>query len=508
MNWKKLEAGVVLIGLAFVISHRVSGAPAAAAELGGEQGWRFVFTHMKTLALKDARGPSPTLESGKPPKTFLLRPEDGPSCVQVKNPNPVLFKYMWKQKEVTKSENYQAAASFAEVLALFVTNLGAVKEAEAWKENVGKAALPGNPEKPKEPLTTSSVRRALSAQGADRKSLTASLGAALETPAVQSRVKVNEALQAVGIPNSVTFLDEVEANLEDLAGRLKAMERGLAALAKEGGRLTPGDFREGLDLVDLEKKLTEVFKKVDAGRAALWKLVLEDEPGLAEEPFFVGSTLLQDQRSVILESARKVVLFEEALRSMESPLFLGTVDYSSKENQDWSLNIEVVDGNTAGRGKPEQVAGDFSVRFVPYSPVKLGVGAAVIYSFVGNEKYGTRAVEGGFEIIEEPDQEQYQAEGIAAVLTITPRGWTDPTFGGFFEIGVQPTDRLGLLAGAGIRLYDLVSFGAGVAFQQVDVLGPGLEVEENIATESDLKTVRRFKAGVYLHLTIAFDVKK
>jgi len=494
---------IALIGLVLVVSHLATGAPAAGAGSGESRTCRFVLTHGETLTLQDAKGSSVELVSGKVSEPLILSPGESHLCIQIENPNPVFFRYVWKKSAVTDSENYQAAAAFAGALGTLLENLGGVTKADEAKKLAANAVVGAG-------STSSTVTKSLNAlesRAIDDKLAAETLRKARQDPLVRSRQLVEQALSKADIDNSVKFLQDLLGDLKRLEECLKAMGKDLASLAA-GSRPKPDEFCGNEDVVDLQKRLIDAFAKIDKGQAAFLELAAAGEPGLADEPFFIGSTLLQLRRLTILDGAGKVAAFRKALVDMQKALDLGSVQYNSKLDQVWSLNIERVDANATGSVHAKQISGDFSIRFVPYSPVKLGVGAAIIYSFVGNEKYGTKEVEGGFEIIEEPDQEQYQAEGIAAVLTITPRGWTDQTFGGFFEIGVQPTDRLGLLAGAGITLYDLASFGAGVAFQQVDVLGPGLEIGGKVASESDLKTVRRFKAGVYLHFTIAFDVKK
>lgn len=498
--------------LALVGALGTSAPVAQAGEVvGSKEGQtgacRFVLRHEEELTLSDGGKPT-VLVAGGVSKPLVLNSSDGPQCVRLENQNPVLFRYAWKQETKTRSENYEAALAFAGALEKLTAGLKPVIERENAEVFIANSAL--NKKLPGQGVAlthrvTANKRRLSQGAQAD-KALVTGLEDALREPAVRSRLEVELALELAGIDDSPVFLAEVEKRLSALQACLTAMGREIQKLSS-GGRPSPGDFCTDSQPENLEANLTKDFEKIDAGQAQLLKMAMRDEQGIANQPFFVASTLLQFQRQKVLEGARKVGTFKRQLTEMQRALRLGTVAYLPREDQVWALRIERVDENAPGT-TVSQIAGDFKLRFVPYSPVRLGLGAAAIYSFVSDAKYTTQPVDGGFRIVESPDQKQYQEGGIAAVLTITPRGWTDPTFGGFFEVGVQPTDDLGLIAGAGIRLFDIASFGAGIAFQQVDVLSPGLSLGDTIAAESDLKTAKRFKAGVYLHITLSIDVKK
>ena len=97
----------------------------------------------------------------------------------------------------------------------------------------------------------------------------------------------------------------------------------------------------------------------------------------------------------------------------------------------------------------------------------------------------------------------YTAYNVAAMLTMTPLAWAEPTFGGHVQLGVTPKkDEIALYLGAGIDLQQMISIGIGVVAQQVQVLGPGLSVGQAVDSADALKTDRRFRLGPYLHLTL------
>lgn len=487
----------------------LSPMPAAAEDGSSRSACPFVVTHGKTLVLERAGTKEPMeLVKDKPLDPLELRPGRESLCIEMREHDTVFFRYSWSQGAVSESENYQAAVGLAKSLESLVKSLKGLGVEESKRDVNAKGMAEA---KGYSPEVGKSFRFDLlrPASGFEAQALARHGGHELLNDAdLQRRSRINTALADAGIPDGAAFIAASVEQIEQLSRSLSKMESTIRRLAK-GERVKSSEFPGSEELEEERKALLGQYAKLDKGQAALLSLVPTDAGGIAEEPFYVGSTLLQSRRVELIEGARKLVAFATQLQEMASPLRLGDVPYKPKEDQIWTLKIERVDANTPEGGKrPNKAEGEFPIRFTPYSPVKLGLGAAAIYSFVRDAKFTTQPVEGGFRIVESPDQKQYQEGGIAAVLTITPRGWTDQTFGGFFEVGVQPTDDLGLIAGAGIRLFDIASFGAGIAFQQVDVLSPGLSLGDTVAAESDLKTAKRFKSGVYLHITLSLDVKK
>jgi hypothetical protein len=508
MRERKLTA-CLLTGAAISLIAGLFATPAAADDTVPESECPFVVKHGRNLVLERAGVKEGIpLVKGKTSDPVVLRPGRDSLCVEMTGHDTVFFRYSWSQGAVTESENYQAAVGLAKSLDSLVGSLKSLADLESERDAGarGKAAVQGYGVDPGKSFRFGSLRAA----GGDHAKAVAEKRSheLLNDAALQRRSRINTALADAGIPNGAAFITASVEQIEQLSKSLSKMESTIRRLAK-GEKVKPSEFPGSEELEEERKALLGQYAKLDKGQAALLSLVPTDAGGIAEEPFYVGSTLLQSRRVELIEGARKLVAFAKQLQEMASPLRLGDVLYKIKDDQIWILKIERIDANTPESGKrPDKPEGEFAIRFVPYSPVKLGLGAAAIYSFVSDAKYTTQPVDGGFQIVESPDQKQYQEGGIAAVLTITPRGWTDPTFGGFFEVGVQPTDDLGLIAGAGIRLFDIASFGAGIAFQQVDVLSPGLSLGDTVAAESDLKTAKRFKAGVYLHITLSIDVKK
>lgn len=150
----------------------------------------------------------------------------------------------------------------------------------------------------------------------------------------------------------------------------------------------------------------------------------------------------------------------------------------------------------------EKGAGEYSFSFKAYSPVSISVAPAFVVLFVDNPTY--KATKKGEEyVIESEGNGQTSTFNLAAMLTITPRSWAEPTFGGQFQLGVSPTKgKVGFYLGAGIHVQEVFTFGAGVALQQVTRLADGLSVGQTIANPEALKTESRYRTGLYLHFTV------
>ncbi len=146
-------------------------------------------------------------------------------------------------------------------------------------------------------------------------------------------------------------------------------------------------------------------------------------------------------------------------------------------------------------------AGDYAFVLTPYTPAIIGLAPAFVILFVSNPTF--KAVKSGDQyVIQAEDKGQPGGFNVAAMLTITPKSWSEPTFGGQFQVGVSPTkDKVGFYFGVGMHVQERFTFGAGVALQQVTRLTAGLSENQTIASADLLKTELPFKPGLYVHIT-------
>jgi hypothetical protein len=159
--------------------------------------------------------------------------------------------------------------------------------------------------------------------------------------------------------------------------------------------------------------------------------------------------------------------------------------------------------------KSAQAAGirTVSITTDAYRPARIAPGAAFVLGFVKNPTF--KAVKDGDDYRIVKTEEELTRYDVAAMLNITPDGWQEPTFGGFFQIGVSPKkDEFGFYVGGGVQSHRIFSFGAGFMMQQVRKLGPGLTEASRLASPDDLKTAATFKPGLYLHATVTLPAKK
>jgi hypothetical protein len=149
--------------------------------------------------------------------------------------------------------------------------------------------------------------------------------------------------------------------------------------------------------------------------------------------------------------------------------------------------------------------GKHTLHLSAYSPVSLGVAPAFVLLFLHSPTF--RAVKSGDHLVIQSDDPQLTGYNVAAMLTITPRAWSEPTFGGQFQLGVSPTkDKVGFYLGAGIHVQELFTFGGGVTWQQSKRLTDGLTVGQTIGSPDDIRTTNEFKPGFYFHITT--NIKK
>jgi hypothetical protein len=224
-------------------------------------------------------------------------------------------------------------------------------------------------------------------------------------------------------------------------------------------------------------------------------------------------TLLQFLQSVtatefaIREELRLLRKFAEDVSKVGELKILATTPYSIK-NQPGVLTVKANPTyealmDAATRAARSQQIGEYPFELRPYQPARLRVGgAAVAGMFIKNPKF--KAVKDGDAFAIKREDDDPVIFKVAAMLNITPRSWAEPTFGGYFQLGVTPDpDEVGFYFGTGIRAQTVFSFGGGLMIQQVRKLGEGLTLETRLDDPAKLKTDSEFKPGLYFHFTVA-----
>lgn len=153
--------------------------------------------------------------------------------------------------------------------------------------------------------------------------------------------------------------------------------------------------------------------------------------------------------------------------------------------------------------KKKQAAGirEIQLQLDAYRTAYLRPGVGFVLGFVRNPTFSTAKDGDDFKIVRaDSSLTRYT---VAAMLDIVPVRWSEPTFGGFFQLGISPkSDETGFFFGGGIAAQSMLTFGGGLMLQQTRQLSNGLTLTSKLAKPEDLKTETVFKPGLYLHATV------
>lgn len=254
------------------------------------------------------------------------------------------------------------------------------------------------------------------------------------------------------------------------------------------------------DLTELEKKATIAFDKarLEASQARVNAVAT----GQTIRLFLTGVLAME---SHVSESGKTLRAFAEDAADV-GPHKVDSRPYA-QEKQTLTLTVTAQKKYQAFMKKPakdRQAAGLGKVAIVveAYRPVYVRPGVAFVLGLLKNPTYSTAKSGDQFKIVE--SNTSLTRYNIAAMLNIIPRRWSEPTFGGFFQIGISPkSDETGFYFGTGIQVEKIFTFGGGLMLQQVRRLGGGLTPESLLAKPEDLKVDHPFKRAFYLHATVA-----
>jgi hypothetical protein len=227
-------------------------------------------------------------------------------------------------------------------------------------------------------------------------------------------------------------------------------------------------------------------------------------PAVPGERIIDFVTLIEARRPALENSMAVLKGFAQDVEAVHQAKTLTTRDYSTN-TQTIAVSVKAspkydafLDAGT--RKRRDAIAREFSVVLQPYTPAMISVAPALVLLFIDNPTF--KAVRKGDQLVIEETDEEVTGYNLGAMLNITPRRWSEPTFGGAFQIGVSPTkDKIGFYLGAGISVQELFWFGGGFTWQEVDKLAGSLTPGQIIASPDELKTTTQFKPGFYFHIT-------
>lgn len=298
--------------------------------------------------------------------------------------------------------------------------------------------------------------------------------------------------------NQIKQLSDIVASFEELAERSAGDDAAVRRVKQDV---------EEWNLPALSKDVNLAFEQIDDAEFDLVRVVGTQsiENVQQSNPALFAILLAKDQEEKVRKSLESADAFAQKVAKIDVPLTLGNVSYAAGKVSTAKFTIQPREEYASLALKSGRKTGTFEIEFAPRSPVLFGFGGALVYSFVEKPEFGTRTEDGKTTIIRKDDGDEYVAQNVAAILTLTPRGWFDPEFGAGFFIGVTPEDdELAFYLGAGIRAFSLVNVGLGWTYQEVPKLADGLRVGGEIAKPEDLKVGTEFKGGWFLSLNIKF----
>jgi hypothetical protein len=257
-------------------------------------------------------------------------------------------------------------------------------------------------------------------------------------------------------------------------------------------------------LKNLGTDLRDKLKQIDTVEFELFKVV---GPVSVDHIDKVDSRLYavlitKDQSSKVLDLLNTAETFATSVSEIDKQVEIARVPFSATQDATVSITIKTVEANSKIAEKTGRFHDTLKIKFSPRSPVHFGFGGAAVYSFVKKSEFKAETVNGQLKIVEKKGSD-YFGQNIAAVLTITPRAWDDPIFGGQFQVGFNPKkDELAFFAGVGFRVFTLARIGVGLTYQQVPKLGSGLKVGDPLTATTDLKVDTEFRSGAYLFISV------
>jgi hypothetical protein len=394
---------------------------------------------------------------------FTLRGDERVGLL-LKDPNPLLFSFSTTTVTAETSEG-KAAGEFAKAVAAV---LGAFK---------GKGGGGGTP---------------CVIEGVDVADLIRTL-TDLESYTAPKNVT---ALLAMSMDGAMTATLKQTVDGYDVDGLSRRVSDSYSRLPALGAKCL-----NGTELAVGEKKVACGAPLFGTGPTV--SACVDKNPGSQTVREFVMMTLaLQTHTEAALAFLRE---FSGDVAAVDVPVVLDTKPYSLQK-QTVTVSVKPVTRyekffNESIRQFQKKRVGDHDVVLNAYRPVRVKLAPAFIVGFITNPTFAT-ARKGSEFVITRTDSSSTSYD-VAAMLQIIPAKWSEPTFGGHFQLGVSPNKgEIGFYAGAGVDIERVVGFGAGFMWRQVNRLGQGLSEGQSLAGPELLKTETQFRPGWYVHLTV------
>lgn len=405
----------------------------------------------------------------EPDNRFLLRPRTRATLL-IDNPNPLLFEYALVKKDPVPTEN-------AATIAALVKALGPLFPVPAASKSGLSASAVATPPSEEEKCGPS---RLLKANGGP----VVHLGD-------QCLGQFEEALDGVhdlaeDIPS---FVRKSATNPRD------SKEAALKRLDQIADEVLDG----GLESLHAAKRACLSGQKVRVATAVGPGSEVDCWQGLRDYLDLV----LDHEAS--LQSARKgLEAFRGAVAAIGVPIRLAPhVSYSATTTQPFDLTVSRATAyekhlSRAELGAAGRVLGTYRFSFEPRERVRLRLQPGLVYGLVRVPEF--KAVKQGEGLVVKETAQEYSKEELAAMLTVTPVSWAETAFAPHLQVGITPgKDRTAFYVGLGFTATRL-SFGVGLVAREVPKLADGLVTGASLASPEELKTVNRFKTGLYFQV--------
>jgi hypothetical protein len=388
--------------------------------------------------------------------TFHVR-KDTTVRISIEDPNPLLYQYSLKLGVAVQTANSKALGGFADSLDSFLSNFfpGAQGQ-EALKAANDAIKPPGH-------------------------------GAAVAPPVPPAAC--SEAVQAVN-------------KLVALAQKINDAAAKRAAIASQSQTDHAGAKAaiQALDLPSRNKELKALDQRLETIGLALLN------PSAGPEACRSLVALARTELPSIGKVLDNLNEFAKLVGQIDEPITLAPFTVNIDEDQPIVVKITKSDNWIPGLNEKKPFIGDASFTVSPLSRVAITFGAAAVYSFVRSPTFS--AASSGSQFVVKQTRDEYKKVDGAVMMQVEPTAWDLGPLNVGFQVGVAPKTDLGLFLGLSLRAANHFTLGAGVAFQRVDRLAPGLAVGQTIASQDALKTEKTFRSGLYLNITVTTTKKK
>lgn len=252
------------------------------------------------------------------------------------------------------------------------------------------------------------------------------------------------------------------------------------------------------DIETLQPKLLKYQKKFSG-------LLLADQPTADEKKCYTLVDQLVSQASEVTKLVSELVDFRSRAQGVGKRLTIKNYAIDEKSDQIFKVSVKRKDELWPAGEIYDGIEGEIPLEIGVKRRMKINVAPAVLYSRVRDPEFEAVEKEGQFVVTKTSDSRK--EVDLAALLELSPTAWDFSTVQFSIHLGVSPEKDPGVFLGAGISGLSVFTFGAGIAYQEVQKLGPGLILDQVIASKDLLKLDDEFAEGLYFYVSVTLPKK-